>query len=277
MNWPLIALLSLIFCLIVISIVILRKFPALAILDVDNIPGEKESRFKEDIIKKRLERNLSRWSGWLGRVWLFLKKIFSDSLDRALESLRERQLKHQRHKKLTLSQRRERVRELFTEADKQLDDEEFEAAEESLIEIIRLEPKNLGAFWCLAEVYGEAKRWSEARSTLEHSLKLYRSLKWSYPDNPDITRQKIYFELALASESLDEAPRALDEIQEALELEPNNPRYLNLGAELALAADKLEIAQALIKRLREVNPDNAKVGELEELIAQKQAGNTGLE
>ncbi len=136
-----------------------------------------------------------------------------------------------------------------------------------------MEPKNLSAFWQLAEVYSEGKRWSEARSTLEHALKLYRSLKWSYPDNPDITRQKLYFELALISENLDETPRAFDEIQEALELEPNNPRYLNLAAELALATEKISEAQGLIQRLKEVNPENAKLAELEELVASRQEVN----
>ena len=45
--------------LAVILFIIIRKFPALAILNVDNIPGEKEAKFKEKIIRQRVERDFN--------------------------------------------------------------------------------------------------------------------------------------------------------------------------------------------------------------------------
>lgn len=259
MNWPLFALIIVIVALVVIAAIVARKFPALAILDVDNIPGEKESRFKKDMIKKRLDRDLSRWSGFFGRLWLFLKKNFSDPLYQAYDNLKQQRRRGRQKKKPTLSERRERIQELFVSAKDDLEKEELELAEEALIEIISLESKNLNAFLLLADVYREGKRWAEAHSTLEHALKIYRSLKWSYPENPDISRQKIYFELALISKNLGANLKSFDEIQEALELEPNNPRYLDLAVELALAANQMDAAKGFVSRLKRVNPENVKV------------------
>lgn len=267
MNWPLLVLILIIISFIIIAVIVVRKFPALAILDVENIPGEKESRFKKDMIKKRLHRDLSQWSGFFGRFWLFLKKNFSDPLYKAYDNLKKKRHRSRREKKMSLSQRRERIEELFVTAKNDLEKEELESAEEALIEIISLEPKNLDAFWLLADVYSEGKRWAEAHSTLEHALKLYRSLKWSYPSNPEISRQKIYFELALISKNLGTPLKSFDEVQEALELEPSNPRYLDLAVELALAANKTSGAKDFVARLKKVNPDNAKVAEWEQMFA----------
>jgi tetratricopeptide (TPR) repeat protein len=267
MNWPLFVLIVIVVALVVITVIIVRKFPALAILDVDNIPGEKESRLKKDMVKKRLDRDLSRWSGFFGRLWLFLKKNFSDPLYRAYDNLKQQRQRNRQKKTPPLSKRRERIQELFAKAKDDLKKEELELAEEALIEIISLESKNLNAFLLLADVYREGKRWAEAHSTLEHALKIYRSLKWSYPENRDISRQKIYFELALISKNLGANLKSFDEIQEALELEPNNPRYLDLAVELALAANQMDAAKGFVSRLKQVNPENAKVLGWEQMFA----------
>ncbi len=267
MNWPLLILILILIALAIIIVIVVRKFPALAILDVENIPGEKESRFKKDMIKKRLDRDLSQWSGFFGRFLLFLKKNFSDPLYKAYDNLKQQRRRSRRGRKLSLSQRRERIQELFVAAKENLEKEELEWAEEALIEIIGLESKNLDAFWMLADVYSEGKRWAEAHSTLEHALKLYRSLKWSYPSNSEISRQKIYFEMALISKSLGANLRSFDEVQEALELEPNNPRYLDLAVELAIAVDKINLAKDFVLRLKQANPDNAKVAEWEQMFS----------
>ncbi|NCN99610.1 hypothetical protein GW920_00560, partial [Candidatus Falkowbacteria bacterium] len=72
--FPVISLIIIIVALIIIIIIIVRKFPVLAILDVGRIPGEKEAKFKEEIIKARVERDVAVLSGWFGRIWLWLEK-----------------------------------------------------------------------------------------------------------------------------------------------------------------------------------------------------------
>ena len=54
---------------------------------------------------------------------------------------------------------------------------------------------------------------------------------------------------------------------EALEIEPNNPRYLDLAITLAIEVKNKNYALTLLERLREVNPENAKLVELFEEIS----------
>lgn len=252
--------------LIIIASIILKKFPALAILDVENIPGQKEAKFKEEIIKKRLERDLSKWGSVFIKIWHFLNSIISGPLHQAYLKLKEVKDTYRRSKKLTLSQRREHIRNLFRLAEDSLKADDLDKAEASLIEIVSLEQKNLPAFVELADVYSAGKKWAEARQTLGYALKLSKASKDEHFTG-DITLQKIYFSLALVNDSLGDFAEALDNVAEALEIEPNNPRYLDLAIELAIATKKKNYALELLERLREVNPENAKLVELFEEIS----------
>jgi len=252
--------------LLIIAMIILKKFPALAILDVENIPGQKEARFKEEIIKKRLERDFSRWGHIFISIWHFLSFIISGPLHKAHTKLKEIKDISRRSQKMTLSQRREHIRSLFRSAEDSLKIGELDRAEASLIEIVSLEQKNLPAFFELADVYSAGKKWAEARQTLGHALKLCKASKEHFEG--DITLQKIYFSMALVNESLGDYKEALDNIAEALELEPNSPRYLDLAITLAIELKNKEYASEMLERLREVNPENAKLVEIAEEVSQ---------
>ena len=253
--------------LIIIATIILKKFPALAILDVENIPGQKEAKFKEEIIKKRLERDLSKWGQVFIKIWHFLNAITSGPLHQAYLKLKEVKDTYRRSKKLTLAQRREHIKTLFRSAEDSLKADDLDKAESSLIEIVSLEQKNLPAFVELADVYSAGKKWAEARQTLGYALKLCKASKEEYFTG-DITLQKIYFSLALVNENMGTYTEALDNVAEALELEPNNPRYLDLAIELAIELKNKTYAQEMLERLHEVNPENAKLVEIAEEISQ---------
>jgi lipopolysaccharide biosynthesis regulator YciM len=252
--------------LLIIASIILKKFPALAILDVENIPGQKEAKFKEEIIKKRLERDLSKWGQVFVKIWRFLNAITSGPLYKAYTKLKEVKDTYRRSKKLTLSERREHIRNLFRSAEDSLKADDLDKAEASLIEIVSLEQKNLPAFVELADVYSSGKKWAEARQTLGYALKLCKASKEEHFTG-DITLQKIYFSLALVNDNLGDFTEALDNVAEALEIEPNNPRYLDLAIELAIQLKNKNYANDLFERLRDVNPENAKLVEIAEQIA----------
>jgi len=252
--------------LIIIATIIIKKFPSLAILDVENIPGQKEAKFKEQIIRARLERDLSRWGKVFIKIVHFINSITSGPLHKAYTKLKDLKDVYRRSKKLTLSERREHIRNLFKVAEDDLKVDNLDGAESSLIEIISLESKNLSAFISLADVYVEAKKWAEARQTLGYALKLCKVVNKEHFTG-DITLQKIYFSLSLVNKNLEDYTEALDNVQEALEFEPNNPRYLDLTIELAVLLNKKDLALEMFERLKEVNPDNAKLSEISEEIS----------
>ena len=266
-----ISILLVLACLIIIASIIIKKFPALAILDVENIPGQKEAKFKEQIIKNRLERDLSKWGKVFIKIWHFLNSITSGPLHDAYDKLKAVKDVYRKSKKLTLTQRREHIRNLFRTTEDSLKADDLDKAEESLIEIISLEQKNLPAFVELAEVYTRGKKWAEARQTLGYALKLVKASKDEYFIG-DVTPQEIHFSLAWVNDNLNDYLEALDHIRESLEFEPNQPRYLDLALDLAIKQKDKKFATEILERLREVNPENAKLAEWrEEVLAIEEA------
>jgi len=247
--------------------IIVKKFPALAILDVENIPGQKEAKFKEQIIRTRLERDLAKWGIVFVKIWHFLNSLSSKPLHSAYNKLKLVKDFHRKNTKLTLAERREHVRNLFRLSEDSLKDDDLEKAETSLIEIISLEQKNLPAFVALAEVYIQGKKWAEARQTLGYALKLAKVAKDDYYTG-SVTLQEIHFSLSWVNENLNDNLEALDHIREALEFEPNQPRYLDLAIDLAIKQKDKSFAILMLDRLREVNPENAKLKEWSEEIAE---------
>lgn len=261
-----ISIILVIICLIIIAMIIIKKFPALAILDVENIPGKREAKFKEEIIKKRLERDLAKWGIIFVNIWNFFNRIISGTLHRSLERLVDIKESYRKNKKISLSQRRERIRELFKLSEENLKEGELEKAENNLIEIISLDQKKLAAFISLAEVYAKGKKWPEARQTLGHALKLVKANSRDEFFMNEVNLPEIYFSLSWVCDNMGDKAAAFDNIQEALEFEANNPRYLDYAIELAIENNKKDFALSLVERLREVNPDNAKLLEWEEKI-----------
>lgn len=245
-------------CLVVILFIIIKKFPALAILDVDNIPGQKETQFKDKIMKARLERDLAKW----GKVFLKIKKIidrfsFLKVLYLRLKTLADH---YKKAKPLSWAERQERIKVLLEESETAEKEENLEAAEEKLIEVIRLDNQNLKAFRQLGDIYFLGKKYHEAKQTLEHALKLAITLKAKEDES------EINFALAEISQDLDNLDAALNYIREALEIEANNPRYLDLLLELSIIKKDKKSAQEALEKFEAVNPENNKLNDWRERI-----------
>ena len=251
---------------IVILVIFVKKFPALAILDAANIPGEKEAKFKEQIIKARVERDMARWSGFFGSIWLFLSKRLRSSLKSRQESLKKIKTNYQMNIKMPWLEKQKKIKELLAAAEDFLKKEDAKAAEAKLLEVIGLDQKNLGAFFKLGGLYEVQKKWSEASQTFHHALRLARQHHGDKEEAGEITLQKIYFSLAEVEKEAGNTGAALENIREALEIEPNNPRYLDLILDISIMIKDKELALECWERLASANPDNNKLGELKEAI-----------
>jgi len=255
-------------CLVVILTILFKKFPVLAILDVNNLPGDKEAKFKEKIIKQRVERDLSKIGGPIAKVFLFLNNRFSDFLNSAKSRLKKVKSSYKINTKISWSQRLKMIRELISEAETHLKKENLGEAEESLVEVISLDDKNLKAFLKLADLYDHLKKWTEARQTYEYALKLARKHKDDSSVMGDSNLSEIYWSLSLVLRELDDLNGAYENIQEALDLEPNNPRYLDLILDLSIIKKDKESALYYLEKLAEVNPENNKLADLSEKISE---------
>lgn len=255
-----------IIALAVVLAIVVRKFPALALLDVNNIPGEKEARFKDKIIRQKVERDISRFSGTLARAYLFLSKNFSKILKTTQDRLQKIKLNYKSAARISHSEKEHLISRLFVDYEELVDKDDLEGAENKLLEIISLDQKNLAAFFELAAVYAENRKWPEAKQTYEYCLKLARQEKNREEKEVAVSIQEIYFSLAEACKEIGDLDMALDNIQEALEYEPNSPRYLDLILDLSIMKKDKELALASLAKLAEANPENQKLGDWQNKI-----------
>ncbi|MFA5184204.1 MAG: tetratricopeptide repeat protein [Patescibacteria group bacterium] len=260
LSWILI-----IIALIVILFIVVKKFPALAILNVSDLPGEKEAKFKEEIIKTRVSRDLASVGGFFGRIWLAIIKKISAILKERQTQLKKLQTTNLANLKISWHDKQKKIKELAAAAEEDLKKEDEAGSEEKLLAIVSLDQKNLEAFFALGNLYGRQKKWPEARETYEYALKLAGQA--GSADQPAvIPAQEIYFSLASAAKEADDQDAALENIREALEREPNNPRYLDLILDLSIMRKDKTLAQEYLDKLAAVNPENQKLGEWAEKI-----------
>lgn len=251
--YNIIPLILILISLTVIIIIIVKKFPALANLDVNNMPKEKEAKFKEQIISGRLKRNIimqaSKSARFIKPALEAIGNFFKWSYNQ-LHELKE-SYKSEEKKLLSKSEIKTRVEELFGEFDQLVKEEKNDEAEKKLIEIINLDNKSVKAFRALGELYRERKDYIEAKQTFEHVLRLEKE-----------ESGETYFDLALVGMDAEDFAGALFNINKALEIEPNNPRYLDTLFEISIINKDKASAIDAYKRLKTANPENQKLGEM---------------
>ena len=260
----LISFVLIIIAVVVILAIIVKKLPALAILDVANVPGEKEAKFKEQIIKARVDRDLTRLTGWFGRFWLGFSRRWQSLLQTQQANLKKIKVSYAANLRMPWQEKQKRLQALAGEAQEAIKKEDSSVAEEKLVEIITLDRKNLLAFVQLAALYDTQKKWLEARQTYEYALKLAKHR--GKVDSGEIKIQEIYFSLAGVEKEAEDWDAALENIREALDLEPNSPRYLDLIIDLSIMRKDKDLAREFWNKLATVNPENQKLGEWQEKI-----------
>ena len=253
-------------CLVVIVFIVIKKFPAIAILDVNNMPGEKEAKFKDEIIKARINRDLDRVGGNIAGFLLFFSKRVSAFLDFYHSYFKKIKLAYKSNVKIPWPEKQKKIQELFFAVEDYLKKELFPKAEEKLVEIISLDPKNLNAFSKLASLYENLKKFPEARQTYHYALKLARQHRHDKEIMRELNLQELHFDLAWLEKDAGNIKIALDNVKEALDLEPNNPRYLDLILDLSIMMKDKERAQEYLLKLAEVNPENQKLEEMQKEI-----------
>lgn len=245
--------------MLAVFIVIIRKFSILSILNTDNIPGEKEAGFKKEIIKKRIDRDLMRFS----QIFLLnidrLKNKTKNTLtfiEKNLHSLKSSYLKN---RPLPMEKRNKLIKDLFKEAELAEKQDDNILAELKYLNIINLDQKNLRAFFFLGELYYSNAKLTEAIQTLSFALKLAVKEKRLGLLAEDLSVAEIYFSLAKAGLDLERLDYALESIREALDLEPNNPRYLDLILDLSIMRKDKGLAWTYFNKMSAINPENNKL------------------
>jgi tetratricopeptide (TPR) repeat protein len=277
--------------LVVVLGMVIRKFPELARLDVTTLPHEKEARRKKEILAHRIneqgEHVKAVWKGKLQplkKVWAGIQLRFRKYVGRI-----ERLWYHEHVTDLaggepallTQQQKEDKFYTLIQDGEEQLRLGNYDQAEGFFIAAIKLNQNSVPAYRGLGDTYVAKGSLEEAQETFKfllhltpHDDSLMVKLGTIAENRGDIEEAIQYYQSAvIENDAL--APRffhlgelflkiqqpqiAKEALLSAVEIEPKNPKYLDLLTEVAILCRDKHIAFKTYQELRGVNPENQKL------------------
>jgi len=289
MAWYEIILLIISFLLLIpIAVIFIKHFPEIAAIETSQIPEEKQQQVKVIMAEQRLYRKLKRWFSFVVKIMKPISSLLKTVLENWQGKLKELEKKY-KIEALTVKAVTDKGREslqnkiniMIKQAWDLAEAEDFAKAEDAFIQIVQLDPKSVEAFEGLGSIYYEQKKFNEAIEVYMYILKMLKEqdvdnvhLKSLQQDLDSEEKQKtlkseranIYFQLAEVYNAADDIVKAEEAYENAHRLEENNPKYLDALIDICIMKkDKLK-AQEYFLKLKEVNPENKKLIDLEEKI-----------
>lgn len=271
---------------------LLRKSPNLASININNLPEIKAERQKQIILRGRLYRGAQelfvRFKKMLEPIQDQINLNFKNYYQR-LRSF-EHELKRKGEKQLSQAVDKSQALDSFlVEARQLINSEEYQKAEDKLIDGLSLDTHNVEAYKLLVDLYRARKQFDEAKETLEYLLRLTHEADPSvYFSLADIAKERgnlkqaeddylrsislsddnyLYFlSLAEVYLELDDKEKALQTAQRAYILAPNNPKILDFLINLCIIIQDKVLANDYLEQLKAVNPENNKIIEFNEKI-----------
>lgn len=284
-----------------IVVIISRKFLSLSLIDVEkSIPQAK--KLKSRIIASRFHRILQakgkKPKETIKNISARIKQLFDKTMDKLLEieaktskaaGAKPAETKIEKGKPALKATKTEtKIYELLNEARRLIKGDNWKQAEGKYIEIIKIDQKNINAYQGLAQLYLDNNKNAEARQILEFLLKLgvedadtyinFANLAW---EENNLDEAKIYYlkalsldgsrvvarvNLGLVFNELGDKESAVHQFSAAFELEPKNPRYLDLLLESSIQIGDKDLARKVLQNLKEVNPENQKIDDFKKRI-----------
>ncbi|MDD4995380.1 MAG: tetratricopeptide repeat protein [Patescibacteria group bacterium] len=288
-----ICLIVLVIAVVVIAVIIFRKFSHLAIIDVDTMIHEKQAKIKEDIIWRRVARKTKERSEPIISVASEIKRgvgVFLENIYKRAKVLEKKYAMERRASKASrpVSAPASQIGAIVSEAESLFDQGKMAEAEEKYIEAIGIDGRNPEAYWGLGKVYIETKQFDEAKQSLDFLIKLGKADDRVYETLGDIAFSenrykdakeyyliaiarndsvvKYYLSLAKTYAALDDRSNAQSTLFEAREIEPKNPKTLDFLIENSIILGNKEQAQRIFEEFRALNPENPKFSEWEMAI-----------
>ncbi|OGY87111.1 MAG: hypothetical protein A2233_01530 [Candidatus Kerfeldbacteria bacterium RIFOXYA2_FULL_38_24] len=247
--------------LAVVVFFISRRWKKLLLLDVAAMPKAKIHSQKYKIIEERLQRKTKA-------VIFGAKKIFrpaqggtNDFFTHWHGKLKQLESKYKNVRATPKNQEekeqtRQKIAQLMDKGMQFCKSNNYVEAENVFVDIVRLDPKNAEAYEYLGEIYLHKKEYDHACESLEFAKKI------------DPKNDRIYYALGQVYQERGSMEEAKDCFKQSVELAPKSPRNISAQLELAfMMKDRLTARQAL-NQLKEANPENQKIAEFEQRIAQ---------
>jgi len=241
--------------------IIFPKFSRLSLIEIENLPREQQAEIKKEIIQNRLEKKLNKiykkflfFLNFFKPLSVKFKKFFNKYREKFLILEQKYILKYRHLIKKEPELVQDKIKKLFISGKELIERKNFKEAEEKFIEIVSFDSKNIEAYKQLAEIYFQ-------QNDLEHTKEILYFIQKIKPNDETIITQ-----LGIINKSLGQHNEAINNFKNALILIPNNPRNLDLLIEEYIFVKNQFLAEKVLKKLEEVNPENQKIKEFKERI-----------
>lgn len=265
--------------------IILRRLPELRVLDISQIPEERQDKNKISILEAKFLRRKKTADKKIGQIVMPIKGYFVSLIAKAKNNVALMEKKYKRQGEID-EVRTKSINELLSEAKARMSSGEYAQAEKFLIEVISRDKKNTEAYEALSDIYRSTKNYGQAEEIVRYLIKL-KSLKYRKGKNADSLKKdriedsevemletldtddelaRYYGDLANIYELMQKKEKALDAYLKANAILPNNPKFLDRVIDLAIGVGDKGLAKKTYNRLKEINPENAKLERFREAL-----------
>jgi len=246
-----------------------RKLPQLSALNVESIAEEKALAVRNRIMLERLRRKALLLRQLGHKLLQPLIEASRRSFDKMVAQIGKlEQAAQQKDRPLTGVEVTQSVKEGLAQADQLVEQGTFSAAEEAFIRVLSLDAQNAAAYQGLIKVYLAMKDYKKAKETCRYIIKLLTKKGIAVDASPERGHRlaSIYADLGWAYETEGRKQLAAANYEKAIELEPSNPRFLDLLLKISIILKRKDRAWATFNALKEADPDNKKLPELKDEI-----------
>jgi tetratricopeptide (TPR) repeat protein len=261
-----------------------------AALNVSELPEEREAVLKSSILENQLLRKLDTTVKIVSNVLSPLQKFLNSIFGKGIERIRKIERSYRFQTGLPDSSKKSQIKtkELLSEAEVTFEKGNLGKAESQYLTAIKIDPETADAYKGLGNVYIKMKEWNQARETFDHITKnwpqddeAFASLATIEEEVGNMEAAKDHFLHALSINNeiasyhvglsdlylrLSDKEKALSSLQKAQALEPNNPKILDQLFNVSILVGNSQMAQEVLEKIKKVNPDHGKLGELEKKV-----------
>ena len=245
--------------LVTIVWIYVRKFPKASALDLEAMPSHRQHTRKTSLVEERLRRKAAVWRQSLRAFFKPIGAVITKLLRGLFHGLVEKERQYRQAAKGLVPDAETTVTPTsvattIQEGDALVKEGKFAEAEKKYIAAISHDARAIDAYRGLSQVYEEMNNVEDAVATLQFLVQL------------DPKDESTYLRLATLLKQEKKNEEAMDAVEQALELGPNNPKNLDAFIEIAILNELKYKAQSTLDKLAKVNPENQKLQKYQEEI-----------
>lgn len=249
--------------LLIIVFIILKRFPQIKSINTDLITKEIEDKQKRGLLEQRLDRKIKNVFIKNHHESIILNIVNSIENKIKQNKILEEIDKFSRNKK----DNQENIKKLLDSADENIKKNNFIDAENICFALLKKERDNINILDKLASVYIYKNNLQRARETYEYIITILKRNRKKEFEKERIQKISKY-KTKIAEFYFNEKnyKKSLDILNELIINDENNPKILDLLIECNINLKNKFVAEKLLNKLSEINPENYKIQEFKDKI-----------